>query len=443
MRATSSAGRLIACSSVFAGVLLAVLVVPAIAALPRTYGVVRIDSPIPTQAAGFGGGLAAIGDLNGDGAVDFVVGQGAGSPGGNGQVFIYSGATGTVLDTIVAPDPGGAGSAALFGIPFSDRLPDIGSCPGRTNGQLCTNPIGGKDGVPEILVGARGVDAGGVTDAGRAYVYDGATRALMKRIDMPPADRTPTAISSGGTWFGRVVYSPGIQPPCAGDLGVGACLPSSAGAPGDIEGGGQPDIVVGASRYTESPATAQPGSHCAAAAPTATCVGAGRAYVYRGESIAGTDPGATLDTAFRTYRNPGAQADDPGVFDVTARRELFGNALTAVGDVGACTTPGILAGDQCPATGVTTARDTRPEIVISGIRVDLPMNDPDGSMPDVGVNWLVDGASGAILRSYHHPEPQAGATFGSGLGGPPVGDLGGDTDRPDVYSPAVTQNGAY
>ena len=416
----------------------------ALAALPRTYSVQRVDSPAPAQAAGFGGSVTAIGDLDGDNEDDFAAGQNAGSPGGNGQVFVFSGADGTVIDTIVAPDPGGAGTAsALFGIPFVDRLRDIGSCPGKTTGQLCTNPIGPKDNVPELLIGARGVDVGGFNDIGRAYVYDGATRALMKRIDMPPIDRTATAISSGGTWYGRVVYSPAGLPPCAGNLGVGGCPTVAPGvALGDLDGGGAPDIVVGASRYTESPATAYPGSHCAST-PGATCIGAGRSYVYRGEDVAGSDPSVTLDTPLRTFRNPAAQADDPTVFDVTARRELFGNAIVAVGDVGACTTPAIPAGDRCPATGITTTLDGKPEFVISAFRADLPMNNPDGSLPDTGVNFLYDGASGAILTTYHHPEPQAGATFGTGIAGLPVGDLGGDTTRADVYLPAVTQNGTY
>lgn len=431
-------------SAALAWCIAAVVAAPALAALPRTYTAQRVDSPLPAQAAGFGGGLAAIGDLNGDGRDDFAVGQNAGSPGGNGQVFIFSGAGGTVLDTIVAPDPGGAGTAsALFGIPFVDRLPDIGSCPGRSTGQLCTNPIGAKDGVPEILIGARGVDVGGFTDIGRAYVYDGATRALMKRIDMPPGDRTATAISSGGTWYGRVVSSPTGLPPCAGNLGIGGCATVPAAvALGDVDGGGTADIVVGASRYTESPATAYPGSSCATT-PGALCVGAGRAYVYRGEDVAGSDPNVTLQTALRTFRNPAAQADDPTVFDVTARRELFANTIAAVGDVGACTTPTIAAGDRCPSGGVTTTLDGRPEVLISAVRVDLPLNAPDGSMPDVGVNYLYDGASGALLSTYHHPEPQAGATFGSPLGGLPVGDLGGDTTRADLYIPAVTQNGRF
>ncbi|HEV2785751.1 MAG TPA: integrin alpha, partial [Solirubrobacteraceae bacterium] len=211
---------------------------------------------------------------------------------------------------------------------------------------------------------------------------------------------------------------------------------------GDLDGGGAPDIVVGASRYTESPATAFPGSHCAST-PGATCVGAGRAYVYRGEDVAGSNPSVTLDAALRTLRNPAAQADDPAVADVTARRELYANAITAVGDVGSCTTPAIPAGNRCPFSGISTTLDGRPEFLVSAFRADLPMNDPDGSMPDTGVNFLYDGATGAILTTYHHPEPQAGATFGTGVGGPPVGDLGGDTTRADVYIPAVTQNGVY
>ena len=86
----------------------------------------------------------------------------------------------------------------------------------------------------------------------------------------------------------------------------------------------------------------------------------------------------------------------------------------------------------------------RPEVVISGIRVDLPMNNPDGSLPDAGVNWLYDGATGAILRSYHHPRP-AGRRD---LRLRPRWPRGRrprrrHPDRPDVYIPAVTQDGTF
>ncbi len=411
--------------------------------LPRTYAVQRVDGPTPTLAAGFGGGVANVGDLNRDGSDDFALGVSAGSAGGNGQVFVFSGTTGERFDTISAPDPGGAGTAsALFGIPFVGPMPDIGSCPGRSTGQLCTNPIGPKDGVPELLIGARGVDVGGVLDVGRAYVYDGATRALVKRIDMPPADRTPTAVSSGGAWFGRAVVSPAGSPPCSGLGGIGPCQPTSdAVRLGDFDGGGLPEVVVGASRYTESPATAFPTSHCARTAG-ATCISAGRAYVYRGEDIAGSDPGVTLETAFRTVRNPAAQADDPNTVDITTRRELFANAIAPVGDVGGCTTAGVAAGDRCPATGSSNVPDGRPEILISGLRVDVPMDNPDPAFADAGVDFLVDGRTGAVLYTYQHPEPQAGAVLGSSIGGPAVGTLG-DSPLPDVYLSAVTQNGRF
>ena len=420
----------------------ALAAVPAAADLPRTYQVQRVDGPAPTGGAGFSGGVANVGDLNADGSEDFAMGVNAGSPGSNGQVFVFSGKTGDRFDTIVAPDAGGAGSAALFGIPYVGPMPDIGSCAGKTTGQLCTNPIGPKDGVPDLLIGARGIDVGGITDAGRVYVYDGATRALMKRIDMPPSDRTATGASSGGTWFGRVAVVPTGLPPCAGNGGVGTCttMPTAVRI-GDLDSGGAPDIVVGASRYTENDTTAYPTSNCARTAG-ATCIGAGRAYVYRGEDVAGTDPNAILATPLRRFRNLAAQADNPSTVDPTARRELFANAISPVGDIGVCTTPGVVAGDRCGASGTSTVPDGRPEVLISAFRVDLPVENPDPAFVDVGVNFLIDGATGAILYTYQHPQPQAGAVFGSAVGGPPVGDLG-DTPLPDVYLSAVTQDGQY
>ena len=62
------------------------------------------------------------------------------------------------------------------------------------------------------------------------------------------------------------------------------------------------------------------------------------------------------------------------------------------------------------------------------------MNEPDGSMPDVGVNFLYDGATGAILNTYHHPEPQAGAIFGMGSAACRPATLAA-TPRADLYTP--------
>ena len=86
--------------------------------------------------------------------------------------------------------------------------------------------------MPDIVVGARGVDARGLKDSGRVYVYDGATFALLKRIDQPAIDATELSVSrSGGSWFGRAILNPASRPPCAGNAGIGDCPTTAAASP--------------------------------------------------------------------------------------------------------------------------------------------------------------------------------------------------------------------
>lgn len=421
--------------------------------LPRTYQVQRVDSPAPEPSGLFSLGMNAVGDLNKDGKVDLLVPQ---VPGFNqdGQVFVFSGATGQLIDTIPAPDAGGSGGKAQFGLlgiwyagdarnasPFSD----LGSCPGGSSGKTCPLPaVGPPDGVPDLLVGATGVDVGGAIDAGRNYVLDGATRAVLKRIDVPPADR------QAGQGFGREPLTPAGMPGCAGNFGVGPCPPTSGvdAVPetvriGDMDGGGKPDLVLSARRYTESSTTAAPGSQCAKTTGV-TCASAGRVYVYRGEDVAGSNPAEILDgvgtgETVRTLKNPEAQADDP---ESGANPESFGNDLIPVGDLGTCrvTTP---AGDRCPAVSTTTTPDGIPDFVASSPGVDLPAANPDPSLVGVGVAFLVDGATGSILFEYQHPDPQRGAGFGGNFEQTlAVGDLG-DSGQPDIWLAAPNQNGRY
>ncbi|MBW3609733.1 MAG: integrin alpha, partial [Actinobacteria bacterium] len=271
--------------------------------LPRSYNAQRIDSPQPEDLGLFSLALQLAGDLDRDGRQDLISPQVAGFN-TQGRVYVYSGATGALIDTITAPDLGGAGGNAQFGLlgtgkvglrPTAAPFSDLGSCPGGRSGQTCpANPIGPPDGVPELLIGATGVDVGGVVDVGRVYVIDGATRAVLKRIDMPAADRVLTGRGAG---FGREVLAPEGLPACEGNAGIGLCektMPTTVQI-GDMDAGGRPEIVVGARRFNETPATAQPGSHCASAAAGASCRGAGRAYIYRGEDIAGTNPTVILD----------------------------------------------------------------------------------------------------------------------------------------------------
>ncbi|MDQ3030165.1 MAG: integrin alpha, partial [Actinomycetota bacterium] len=419
--------------------------------LPRAYEAERLDSPIPRVSGVFGRGMAGAGDLNGDGTDDLLVPQQAGSPNGDGMVFVISGATGGLIDRIDAPDPGGARSPAGFGSFWTSKvgseaisMSDLGSCAGGTAGAMCSqNPIGPADGIPEIVVGARGVDANG-TDTGRVYIYDGATRALLKRIDMPPADAAIPNALLRGSGFGRTALNPAGMTACEGNFGVGSCptVPRAV-AIGDLDGGGRPDLVIGAPQLTESGATAQPGSHCAETAAT-VCEQAGRAYVYSGEDIAGSDPSVILDGTqpgqeVETIRNPDAQGDSAS--GVPADNEQLANTVSAVGDVGTCTNPAIEPGETCTRVASTTTPDGIPDVLIPSPGTDLPVDNPDPGFANTGVAYMIDGATGAVLYTYLHPERQSGATFGSQLSShePAVGDLG-STAAPDVYLPAPLQN---
>ena len=451
-------------------VVLGYMAAPALAqgpGLPRTYKLQRLDSPSPILAGGFGLQTVPIGDVNNDNEDDFATNQTEGTPNVEGQVWIYSGATGAQLGTFVAPDPGNPTNATSNGKAlvdrWMDRLGDIGSCPaGTAAGQTCTSAtIGAPDGRADFLLGAEGVDVptpglGPVRDVGRVYVIDGATFSVLKRIDMPPVDRAliaarqaqfplPTTNVRGG--FGRTAATPRGLPLCTGNGGVTAC-PTTTAIPaavriGDMDGGGQPDIVIGANRFTETGATANPASHCAVASSgsnSVICFDAGRTYIYRGEEIANTSPALILDgsgtgqTPPKTLKNLAAQSD---ANDTTfTRSEIFGHAQMPIGDVGQCRTggsfPAVGAGDRCSTAARTNVADGKPEIIVSSHRADTPIFNPDPAFFETGVSFLIDGATGAVLFIYNHPEPQPNALFGyTTRQSFPVGDLFGTT-LPDL-----------
>src|SRR5688500_14465383 len=182
-------------------------------ALPRTYRVQAVDRPMPEVGGAFGQGYVNAGDVNGDGRDDLLVGTDQ-RGGGTGPVFVISGADGATLRTIPAPDAGGSGGPSGFG-GHVGTLADLGSCPGGTPDATCPAPaVGAPDEIGEHLATAVGVDVGGLVDAGRAYVLDGATGAVLKRLDLPPADLAEQAAAPGGAArpaFGRAILSPAAR----------------------------------------------------------------------------------------------------------------------------------------------------------------------------------------------------------------------------------------
>jgi hypothetical protein len=140
----------------------------------------------------FGQSLGALGDVDGDGVPDFLVGaprDGACSPALAGSVFVVSGRDGTTLHTLCGGADGDRFGISLAGI-------------GDTDG----------DGSGDFVVGAHLADTHGL-DSGLARVFSGKTAALLLQLDGVAA----------GDFFGNRV------------AGVG-----------DVNGDGRADIAVGA-----------------------------------------------------------------------------------------------------------------------------------------------------------------------------------------------------
>jgi hypothetical protein len=434
----------------------------ALAALPRTYTFTPIDNPTPQVSERFGDGLVNGGDVNGDGEDDILVGideHGTIS----GEVFVFSGETGALIRRIPPPDLdlGGTGdNPDAFGT-FVGKIADIGSCPdvaarGDEPGEDCTAAQGQMDtgdGVTDHLASAIGVDVDvDGDDMGTAYVLDGATGTVLKRILMPDPDRAdqagnaPTA-SQGGA-FGRTIIAPAGLPPCAGNGGIGGCdvtdprtTPPNQPIPtevktGDLSGGGRPDIVIGASDFTDDTAS---NPACDDGSGTGLCFQTGRFYVYAGESLVGRSPSMPLETPLYTLKNPFAEHDATNI-NSRFHREAMGYSVAPVGDLGRCNDqvddpgdPNDDPGDLCLNTANTTIPDGKADFIASAHRTDA------NGLGDVGVALAIDGPTGRVLDIYTHPEPQESAVFAfSNYNQPVLGDAGSSA-APDVYQGAMIQ----
>lgn len=445
----------------------------ALAALPRTYQVQRVDSPTPVQNGNFGTSLANVGDINGDGRDDLLTGVDKHGV-RVGQVFVVSGANGSTLRSYPIPDadPGGAPDSrpSGFGAAVS-KFPDIGKCnssPGP--GVLCPNTdvstIG--DGIPEQTVSATGVDLNvttGVPDnmqnnsLGIIYVFDGATGAILKRFVMPWSDRVEqtTSPTTSDPRYGRTILSPAGLAPCDengaapfGGPGINACpSPPVAVRIGDLDGGGTADLVVGATDYSETKATAHPQSQCAMQTdPPANCLGSGRVYVYYGETWLGTNPTdifggpAGDDTLVKRIKNPLSQPDSPTPPNQFANSEAFGILLIPLGDGGQCNDAVVSnPGAKCLNSTNPNNQDGRPDFVIVANGIDL------FAVPDAGTAFEIDGAKLSVIKRSDYPgEIKSSESWGiaqNGVVGPAMGDLGARSTRPDYYVPDIQYGGQY
>lgn len=128
----------------------------------------RLQLPVPQAGAGFGGALA-IGETNGDGRADIVVGAETEDVTvdtitytDQGRVYVFSGANGALLHTLDSPNP-------------EDNA--------RFGDALATGDVN-ADGRADIAVGAPREDVG-APNQGRVYVFSGANGALLLTLDLP------------------------------------------------------------------------------------------------------------------------------------------------------------------------------------------------------------------------------------------------------------------
>jgi len=211
------------------------------------------------------GQSVAMADLDGDGRAELIVGAPYNDRHGSaaGAVFIYHGsgqAPLTLWKVLVGEAP-------------NDQFGWSVTCPGDVDG----------DGYGDVVVGARLHGVIGKVAAGRAYLFRGGP--AMDTI----ADGSWTG-EAANDWFGQAVASPG-----------------------DVDGGGRPDILVGAP-YNDRNGSA-----------------AGAAYLFRGELPPGSPPAAI-------YVGESANAQ-------------FGWALTGGGDVNGDGFPDVLVGAHFQAVG--------------------------------------------------------------------------------------------
>jgi hypothetical protein len=374
-----------------------------------------LTTPNPQVNANFS--IPSMGDTNGDGKADIAVGAGSETVSGmaqQGRAYVYSGATGGLLRTLTTPNPQANG---LFGY------------------RVFANADVDGDGKADVIVSAPYENVVATGAQGRAYVFSGATGALLYTLTTPNPQANAhfgLAIGAGDTdadgkadiavgapdetvgansGQGRVYVFSGATGLLLRPLDKPTPQPSAAFgnsiAMGNVDADAKADVVVGASGETVAGKTEQ-----------------GRTYVFSGangsllyplvspnpQSYSGCCSVATgdMDGDGRADIAMGAMHEDVGVVAGQGRVYVFSGATGGL--LRTLTTPNPVASPVYGFGAFVSMGD-----VFQAGKADIAVSaswEQVGSHPAAGRAYLFSAQTGSLLYALDSPNAETNGLFG-------------------------------